>query len=121
MIKVNMEVLYEERLKDIQKSALEKAKILAANPGYDQPILKERLYTSMIWGDYDFLGNPELESDESNLLIIDNSSSKDVTSKSITQKLNSSRKIKKGMLSVLKFNDDFMLNDSESADNVQQE
>jgi len=39
MIKVNMEVLFDERVKDIQKSVLEKAKLLAANPGYDQPIL----------------------------------------------------------------------------------
>jgi len=70
-IKVNMEVLYEERLKDIQKCVLEKAKILAANPGYDQPILRERLYSSMIWANYDFLGNPDVESEESKMIIIE--------------------------------------------------
>jgi hypothetical protein len=52
---------------------LEKAKLLAANPGTDQPILRERLYASMIWGDYNFLGNHEVEaeSDESKLIVIE--------------------------------------------------
>ena len=50
---------------------MEKAKLLAANPGTDQPILRERLYASMIWGDYNFLGNPEFESEESKLIIIE--------------------------------------------------
>ena len=66
-----MEVLFDERVKDIQKIVLEKAKLLAANPGYDQPIFRERLYASMIWGDYNFLGNPELKSEESKLIIIE--------------------------------------------------
>jgi hypothetical protein len=74
MIGVNMQVLFDERVKDIQKSVLEKAKLLAANPGTDQPILRERLYASMIWGDYNFLGNFDVEivsSEESKMILIE--------------------------------------------------
>jgi len=118
MIKVNMEVLFDERVKDIQKSVLEKAKLLAANPGYDQPILWERLYTSMIWGDYEFLGNPQFESEESKMIMIENSienSKSDDTlipplNKSTSRSLVTRGKITKGLLKVLKFDDDFMLN-----------
>ena len=118
MIKVNMEVLFDERVKDIQKSVLEKTKLLAANPGYDQPILRERLYTSMIWGDYEFLGNPQFESEESKMIIIENSLEKSKSDDILTPPLNRSTtkspvnrgKITKGLLKELKFDDDFMLN-----------
>ena len=60
-----MEVLFDEMLKDISKAVLEKTKILDANPGYNQPILRERLYNSMIWGDYEFLPNLKFDEEKS--------------------------------------------------------
>ena len=72
----------------------------------------------MIWGDYEFLGNPQFESDESKMIVIENSIEKSKSDDILTPPLNRSAsrspvnrgKITKGLLKVLKFDDDFMLN-----------
>ncbi len=113
MIGVNMQVLFDERVKDIQKSVLEKAKLLAANPGTDQPILRERLYASMIWGDYNFLGNFDVEivsSEESKMILIEDTiQDQSSVIKSALSASGYKRKIKKKFeMEVLKVDDDFM-------------
>ena len=86
---------------------------MAANPGTDQPILRERLYASMIWGDYNFLGNFDKEivsSEESKMIFIEDTiQDQSSVSKSALSPSGYKRKIKKKLeLEVLKFDDDFM-------------
>lgn len=61
MIKVNMNVLFEERLLDLDAITDNKVRLLRQNRGRDQPIKRQRLSRSMIWDKYTFLAINEKE------------------------------------------------------------
>ena len=67
MIKVNMEVLFEERLLDFDDIIDKKTRLLRQNRGRDQPIKRQRLIRSMIWDKYTFLAVNEKDKEKSML------------------------------------------------------
>ena len=52
MLNVNMNALFEDRLKPTEFLRKTKIETLRKNPGRDQPVTKDRLHSSMLWGDY---------------------------------------------------------------------
>lgn len=61
MIRVNMSVLFEERIVEYEQMILTKQKLLTQNRGRDQPVKRLRLSRSMVWNKFQFLAVNEKE------------------------------------------------------------
>lgn len=56
-----MDSLFEIRVQSSDLVMKSKRAMLKANPDRDQPVTKDRLFNSMVWGDYEFMDGNDVK------------------------------------------------------------